>query len=248
MTLAHKRKLLFFVPIVVAALATALLMYSGDHHELRTSGAEALRSVSLLFALLAASSIALLNTFVKGLREDSKKQISEVRSILDEIANSSEKQDLIELQSLIENQINPLRCLSLQKWLEYDEANSIKSKMSTSELTALNEKDRVYFARHFLRLEDEFNELGLLFVRRIVAKHHFDTARWSLGFLVASMILISTSYMVPNTETWNGVVFVLEAALVSGVIANAAFLFSFFVNEAHEEISIYESVRIKLSN
>lgn len=241
MKLITKRKLLILIPVVVAVFATVLALYTGNHHTLRASGAEALRSVSLLFALLAGSSIALLNTFVTGLREDAKKQISEVRTILDEIANSEKKDEYEELGALIKNQINPLRCLSLQEWLEFDDANSIRQKMPQNELVALSNRDTVYFARYFLRLEDEFNELAQLFVRRIISKHHFDAARWSLGFLVASMIFISTSYIAPNTETWNSAVFVIEAVLVSAVITNAAFLFSFFLNEAQGGIEIYAS-------
>ncbi|WP_047514288.1 hypothetical protein [Methylophilus sp. Q8] len=241
MTLLTKRNLLLLIPLVVAVLASLIAVHTKNYHELRLSGAEALRSVSILFALLAGSSIALLNTFVTGLREDAKKQIAEVREILDEIANSKERNGYEELESLIKNQIDPLRCLALKEWLEYDEANFIRQQMPDTELIALSKKDSVYFARYFLRLEDEFNELGVIFVRRIVAKHHFDTARWSLGFLVISMIMISTSYMVPNTELWNCLVFIIEATLVSAVITNAAFLFSFFVNEAQGGIAIYES-------
>ena len=241
MSLLTKRKLLTLIPLMVAILATVLAVYTRNYEELRASGAEALRSVSLLFALLAGSSIALLNTFVTGLREDAKKQISEVRKILDEITNSKERDEYEELESLIKNQIDPLRCLALQEWLEYDEANLIRQKMPDIELMSLNKKNTVYFSRYFLRLEDEFNELGVLFVRRIVAKHHFDTARWSLAFLVISMIMVSTSYIAPNTEIWNCVVFIMETTLVSAVITNAAFLFSFFVNEAQGGLAIYES-------
>ena len=241
MPLIRKRKLLFFIPTIVAGLAIAIVFYSNNHLELRTAGNDALRSISILFALLAASSMALLNNFVNGLREPAKKQISEVRTILDEIADSKEQKQYEELDSLIDNYINPLRCLSLQEWLEFDDANNIRRKMPQKTLISLNQKDTIFFARYLLRLEDEFNELGVLFVRRIVARHHFETAKWSFGFLIASMIFISASYIVPSSGTWNGVIFVLEATLVSAVTTNAAFLFSFFINEASEEISIYSA-------
>lgn len=240
MPIVQKRRLLILIPLVVAGFAIALLLETGNHEELRLAGANALRAVSILFALLAAASIALLNTYVSGLREAAKEQISVIRNILDEISNSSEVQQYEELASLVENHINPLRSLSLQEWLEYDEANHLRN-MPDDKLISLNQKCGVFFARHFLRLEDEFNELGLLFVRRICSKLHFETAQWSFGFLIASMVLISASYIAPSTQAWNSVVFVLEAVLVAAVIVNASFLFSFFLNEASEEVSIYSS-------
>jgi hypothetical protein len=223
--------------VIVAAINVAVMLFYpfADAEPLRESVARALQASTLLFAICSALSLAVLNAYVTGLKQIAIRRLSDVRTLLEKIYDEFHSTKDQDLQEIVQSYVLPLLNFSTEEWLAYDPIRTILERI-TPPLERLHQRNPVLIPRHFLRLEDEINELGLLFVRRIISGLHAETIRGSFLLVCVGIVVIFTIAILPHSFTMSFVSTTSAMTVATLAILELAILVSYIQQEAREEL------------
>lgn len=220
------------VGVVIAALN--FFLPSADLASLRDGTSKALQATALIFAVCTALALAILNNYVKGLNESALKRISDIRSIIEKIYDEHKNSDDPDVQEIIHNYLLPLLNFTTHHWLAFDPIKPTLSKI-VEPGTRLHAKDNSVIPRYFLRLEDEINQLGILYVRRVVAGLHLKTIQGVFVLVCVGIVTIVAAFTLPST-TWGHMVSVnASLTVIAFSVVELLLLMSYIAQEALEE-------------
>ncbi|MYL25165.1 MULTISPECIES: hypothetical protein [Halomonadaceae] len=157
--------------VAIALIAVAAAYPHFDEVRLRENVTDALRSTTLLFAVCTALSLSMLNNYIKGLKDSAISHISNIRAMLESYYDKFNESEDENLQEIVNEYILPLLSFSTHEWLAHDSLNPVLSRI-VDPLTRLVETNPEIAPRYFLRLEDEINELGINYVKRVISGLH----------------------------------------------------------------------------
>jgi len=102
--------------------------------------------------------------------------------------------------------------------------------------TRLADREAWFLPRHLLRIEDELNELGLLFIRRMVTSVNTNIIRGTFTLIVVGMLAIALFHLLPDVQTINAIVVTLSSALIAWAAMQTLHLLSYFEQQALDEV------------
>lgn len=239
MTLIRKRWFRIVAVLVAVAGGSILLGTSQNWFSLRVAAVTALQSVALLYAVLSALSIALYSNYVKGLRDSYIKQIASIRDLLEEFFDKYSASKDADVQEIIGTHIYPLLQLGHDDWLAFDGVSAMRGNVDEA-ATRLANRESWILTRYLVRIEDELNELGLMFIRRLVTQVHLDLIRGTFLLIVVAMVTIALAHVLPDHQTTNAIVVALSSALVVWACIQTLLLLSFYEQEAADEVGPLE--------
>jgi len=92
--------------------------------------------------------------------------------------------------------------------------------------------------RYLLRLEDEINELVLLYIARAVAQIHINNFRGVFQLIVIAMITIAAANLAPNGALADWIIFNLCCVVMVFAILELLLLLSFVQQAGREETDV----------
>jgi hypothetical protein len=226
------------VVFLVILITNIVLFVDESHHGIRDEALKALQSTTLLFTVCAAMSIALLANYVRGLREAYLKRVSDIRDLLEEIFDKLGTSNNDDIKPIVDDYIIPLMCLNNKDWLEFEKIEEISKRMETSlleHLQHLHARDKTFLSRYLLRIEDDINEITLLYIRRIASKLHTETASGSFILVSFGIIVLGFSHLLPVGTTTSILVVNISTAIITLAVIEVLLILSYFRQEAREE-------------
>lgn len=233
------RKWWFKSIMLVASLIIGglLLKISPSWIILRTNVAIALQSTTLLFSIISALSMALYSNYIKGLKKNYLDKISIIRNLLYEFFDKHFSSKDKDIQEIIEKQIIPLMNLGNRDWLDFDNVKDMGDDIEKS-LDRLHKRKKWFLPRNLLQLEDEINELGILYIRRVVAQIYIDKIRITFTLIIAGMLVIASSYLLPDNLYLNAILVAISITIIITAIIETLSLLSYVAQEAKEELDL----------
>lgn len=231
------RKLWFrmLVAITSAALGGGLLLSSPSSEGLRANAATALQAVTLLFSVMTALALVLYFNYVKGLRDTYVKQVSWIRDRLEKFFDEYQSSDDEDIRTIIKGQIVPLLRLGIREWLAFDRVNALRQGPD-GPFVRLHQRENWFLPRHLVRLEDEINELGLTFIRRIAVELYLKAIRAAFMLVVVGMMTIALARLLPSNRALDALLVMLSVAVIASTIVETLHLLSYLVQLAREEV------------
>jgi hypothetical protein len=230
------RKSWFRMVLVAVALVAVTAMYPYlDGDRLRDGMARALQASTLLFAVCTALSLAVLNNYVKGLKDAALKRISDARTILEKLYDEFYESDDPDIQEIVNHYLLPLLSFSTPQWLAFDPLKPALERI-VEPLTRLHERNPAIAPRYFLRLEDEINELGILYIRRVISGLHAQTIEGSFLLVCVGIVGIFIAAVLPPSFALNFVAVSSATAIAVLAVLELLLLVSYVRQEAREEI------------
>lgn len=232
------RLLLVFITVIGVDLL--VLSSSNDITNYRRSFLDALIATSLIFAITAGLILAIINNYVKGLREQFIEQARRVRQLAWDCYDNFVGIDNKEFQTFFSAHIRPLAEKSLREWSKIENLQNW-GKGIEDQLMKLLKMDNPppslyrFIYRYLLQLEDEMNQLGLLYVKRVSASLHAKNATGVYYLLCFAVAVIALDKVLPTTATLNLAVLNCSAALITYAILELLFVLSFVLQEVREE-------------
>lgn len=236
------RRIWFRLLITVIAMVgiDLLVLSSNNIYSYRRAFLDALVATSLIFAITASLILAIINNYVKGLREQFVEQARRVRRLVwdcyDKFADSGDPA----FQDFLRNHIHPLLEKSLRDWSQIENIQ-IWGKGIEEQLMKLLKTDnpppRLYaFIYQYLQpLEDEVNELGLLYIRRAASVLHSKTATGVYYLLSFAVIVITFGRVMPSAPRIDIAVLNGSVAVITYAVLELLFVLSFVLQEVREE-------------
>ncbi|MEW6066787.1 MAG: hypothetical protein AB1610_00605 [Nitrospirota bacterium] len=226
---------------IVAMISTDLLVLSTqDLFNYRRSFLDAVIAVSLIFAITTGIIMAIINNYVKGLREQFMEQARRVRTLAWDCRDYFAGIDDKEFQTFFSQFIRPLAEKSLREWSQIENIQNWEKGIDEQLLKLMkmnNPPPGLYtlIYRYLLPLEDEISQLGLLYIRRAAATVHVNTATGSYYLLCFAVGVIAFGKIMPSTLTINLAALNGAAAVVTYAVLELLFVLSFLVQEVSEE-------------
>lgn len=217
-----------------------LVLPSHDISNYRRSFLDALIATSVIFAITAGLILAIINNYVKGLREQFIEQARRVRQLAWDCYDYFVGIDNQEFQTLLSAHVRPLAEKSLREWSQIENIQNW-GKGIEEQLMKLLKMDNpppgryklIY--RYLLPLEDEISQLGLLYIKRVSASLHAQTAAGVYYLLCFAVVVIALGKVLPSTPTLNLAVLNGAAAVVTYAILELLLVLSFTLQEVREE-------------
>ncbi|CAD2223814.1 membrane hypothetical protein [Pseudoalteromonas sp. 3J6] len=224
------------ISLIVISLNIIYLL--NNEEILRSDILTALKNSTLIFTLCAVLSIALFTNYIKGLRDSYNNQVVAIRDMLGEFLDKYKHTEQIEIRQYKEQVIYPLLESNHAEW---DDAIFINSKLDAldllqEQLVVINKQDPECFYRYILRLEDEFNKLGLLFVRRIATSLHLKTFKSVFTLIIIGLIVTGTAYLLPHTVLFDFITFNFSTLIFTFSVFELVILVGYLIQEAKEEM------------
>lgn len=234
------RKLWFRVLVVNVVIAGGLFLLAltidTSWFQLRNASLLALQSVTLVYAVLSALSIALYSNYIKGIRENYIKQTLTIRDLLEKFFDEYATSEDDDIQEIIAKVVYPLLQYDNDEWLDYDSIKAIRVNINTPAERLITRKMSWLLTRHLVRLENGLNELGLMFIRRIITKVNIDLIRGTFTLIVLAVISIALAHLLPNYKIINAVIVVFNSVMITWACIQILLILSFFEQEAINEI------------
>lgn len=225
----------------IAVIGLDLLVSSADDiSNYRRSFLDALIATSLIFAITAGLILAIINNYVKGLREQFIEQARRVRQLAWDCYDNFVGIDNQEFQSFFSAHVSPLAEKSLREWSKIENIQNW-GKGIEEQLMKLLKMDNPppdlykFIYRYLLPLEDEISQLGLLYIKRVSASLHAKNATGVYYLLCFAVVVIALDKVLPSTPTFNLIVLNGAAAVVTYAILELLFVLSFVLQEVREE-------------
>lgn len=133
--------------------------------------------------------------------------------------------------------IVPLLCLGREQWLDI---NNYKewSRSVRPQILRLVERKPLLLPRHFLRLEDEVNELGVLYLRRVIVTQSVSIVTGAFILIAVAMAVIAGASISPHGVIADFVVLNICAAVIVFAILELLVILSFVRQEALNEADV----------
>ena len=231
------RFLLAFIAVIGVDL---LVLSSHDISNYRHSFLDALIATSLIFAITAGLILAIINNYVKGLREQFIEQARRVRQLAWDCYDNFIGVDNKEFQTFFSAHVRPLAEKSLREWSKIENIQNW-GKGIEEQLMKLLKMDNPpvglykFIYRYLLPLEDEISQLGLLYIKRVSASLHAKNASGVYYLLCLAVVVIAFDKVLPSTPTLNLLVLNGAVAIVTYAILELLFVLSFVLQEVREE-------------
>jgi len=116
----------------------------------------------------------------------------------------------------------------------FDPINEIMDKI-TEPATRLHAREDTFLPRHLLRIEAEINEIGLLYIRRVVSGLHLKTISGSFLLIVLGMLALGFSYLIPAGSVGDLVIVNISTAIVVLTVLELLLILSYLQQEGREE-------------
>ena len=230
------RRSWFRITLVFIALLAVTAAYPHvDENRLRENVTDALRSTTLLFAVCTALSLSMLNNYIKGLKDSAISRISEIRKMLESYYDEFNESEDENLQEIVHEYILPLLYFSTSEWLAHDPIRPVLGRI-VDPLTRLVQTDPEIAPRYFLRLEDEINELGINYVKRVISGLHAKTIVGSFVLISVGIVSILLVALMPPSFTFNFVAVLAATAVMMFAVLELLLLVSYLRQEAREEL------------
>lgn len=215
------------------ACANALFIYVPSD-SFRSEAIKAIQGSTLLFAICAALSIALFSNYVKGIREAYLKRVADVRDRLENFFDEHGKSNDPDVQKILMDCIVPLLNLTTRQWMVFDPINEIMDKI-TEPATKLHTREKTFIPRHLLRIEDEINEIGLLYIRRVISGIHLKTISGTFILVAVGMLTLGFSYLIPAGRMSDLVIVNISTTIVVLAVLELLLILSYLQQEGREE-------------
>ncbi|MCG8037762.1 MAG: hypothetical protein JAZ19_12095 [Candidatus Thiodiazotropha taylori] len=222
---------------MVLMLSAVLIVTTDNTVALRESIANALKSITLIFALLVALSIAFFNNNINGLHKLYSEKVMSIRDKLESFHDLFHKSEDELIKQLYGSLINPLLCLSYEEWMTFDKANSIRTN-NDELLEKIQDANQEILPRYLLRIEDEINLLGLLFIRRILVSSNMKIMEGGIILVITGMVSIALSYVLPSMDLFNYLAILFGAAVISLALIEVVFILSYYRQVSRDEEGI----------
>jgi hypothetical protein len=233
------RKSWFRTTIVAVALLSLTAAYPfTDHAVLREGSAKALQGSTLLFAICTALSLALLNNYVKGLTDTALKRVTDARVIVEKLYDEFHQSEDEDAKQIVKNYLLPLLSFSTTQWLAFDPLKPVLERI-VEPLTRLQRRNPAVVPRYFLRLEDEINQLGLLYIRRVVSGFHSDTIEGSFLLVSVGILGLFTVALLPHGFLQDYIAVASAIAIAMFAVLELFLLVSYIRQESKEELPSY---------
>lgn len=229
----------FRIIIVAFALIALTAVYPcTDHAVLREGTAKALQGSTLLFAICTALSLALINNYVKGLTEAALKRVTDARVIVEKLYDELHKSEDEDAKQIVKDYLLPLLSFSTDQWLAFDPLKPVLERI-VEPLTRLQQRNPAIAPRHFLRLEDEINQLGLLYIRRVVSGIHSETIEGSLLLVSVGIFGLFLVALLPHGFLPDYIAVACAIAIAMFAVLELFLLVSYIRQESEEELPNY---------
>jgi hypothetical protein len=170
------RRMSFRLALVIAAMIGTDLLVLSTHDivNFRRSFLDAVIAVSLIFAITTGLIMAIINNYVKGLREQFMEQARRVMKLAWDCRDYFAGIDSAEFQKFFSQYVCPLAEKSLRQWSQIENIQNWEKGIEDN-LPKLMKMDNpppglyTLIYRYLLPLEDEISQLGLLSIRRAAA-------------------------------------------------------------------------------
>lgn len=205
-----------------------------DADEIRHDFSKVLQSSAILFAVCSALSLNILNNYIKGLKESSLKKVSDAKNIIEQVYDEffDSKDDAV--KSMVDDYIRPLLSFSTKDWLEMDEIKCIFDRVD-GVLSELSKNNKFIIYRYLLRLEDEINEIGILYVRRLISDTYAEVILGVFLLLSVALFTMLLAVILPYTFVLNFIVIAASVAVIVFGVLEMLILTGFLVSEMNEE-------------
>ncbi len=229
------RQTWFRLVVLALVLCSINVLLSGSgYSSARGEAIKALQSSTFLFAICAALSIALFTNYVNGLRDAYLERVSNVRDLLEKFFDNHNRSDDEDIQRILKTYIVPLLRLNTRDWVIFDPIRDISDAIPEP-ATRLDERDRSFLPRHLLRIEDEINEMGRLYIRRVISGLHLKTITGTISLVAAGILALGFSYIVPTGQIGDALVVNVSATIVILAVLELLLILSYLQQEGREE-------------
>lgn len=217
-----------------------LVLSSHEILAYRHSFLDALIATSLIFAITAGLILAIINNYVKGLREQFIEQARRVRQLAWDCYDNFVEIDNQEFKTFFTAHVLPLAEKSLRDWSQIENIQNWGKGIEEQLIKLLKMDNRPpglykFLYRYLLPLEDEISQLGLLYIKRVSASLHAKTATGVYYLLCFAVVMIALGKVLPSTPILNLAVLNGTAAVITYAILELLFVLSFTLQEVREE-------------
>jgi hypothetical protein len=233
----------YFRKIWVRALITSItllvvtLLFADDAitSSARKNASQTLLGSTLLFAICTAISIAIFTNYVRGLSQAYEDKVSTVRDLLENFFDDHKDSDNPDLQEIINTYIIPLLSLNMEAWSAFEPVKKIRLRIDEPAFR-IHENNPSFLPRYLLRIEDTINQLGVLYIRRIVSQVHSDNISGTFLLVAFGISVLAISNFLPQSSTGNLVAVLLSLSVVILAIVELMLMLSYLKQEAREEL------------
>ncbi len=201
----------------------------------RESASRSLIGVTVLFAICAAISIAMFTNYVRGLSQAYEDKVGNVRDLLEKFFDAHKDSGNADIQTIVRSYVIPLLRLNMGDWHAFEPVKEITPRI-VEPASRLHKSDPSFLPRYLLRIEDTINQVGLLFVRRIVSQLHVDNVTGTFILVAFGIVVIALSNLLPQTPTGNLIVVWLSMSIVVLAVLELVLILSYLRQEAREEL------------
>lgn len=240
MNLGHLRSALirqmwFRITVVtLVVLGIAAIFPEQQSTDFRKSLAGAYQATLVVFSICFALALALVNNYVKGLREAASKRISDIRSMIEKVYDEMKSSKDEDAMKVVKHFLIPAMSADAKEWHDHMAIQPIWDRLYEP-LQSLHARYPNYVPRHFLRLEDEYNELGLLLIRRILIPIHTAAINGALLLLATAIAGIFVVALMPYSLQGNLIASLISASMGALAVLELWLLAAALNQEAEEE-------------
>ena len=139
-----------------------------------------------------------------------------------------------DIQQILTDYIVPLLSLSIREWVTFDPTQIISPKI-VEPLSRLSARDSSFLARHLLRIEDELNELGLLYISRVASSIHLETMSGTIALIAIGIAAIGFSYILPSGAITDLIVVNITMAMIAFTVLELLLILNYLQQVGREE-------------
>ena len=220
--------------LVIVNVILANFLADSSSASLRVEAIKALQGATILFAISAALSIALFSNYVKGIRERYLDRVSNIRDLLEKFFDEHRSTGDPDIQDLLDDFVLPLLSLGTNAWVTFDPIRNISEKI-VDPATRIHARDDTFLPRYLLRIEDEIDELGVLYIRGIITGLHLKTISGAILLIASGIISLGFSYLIPNGPINDLLVINISITIITFAVLELLLILSYLQQEGREE-------------
>lgn len=222
------------ITVIWLLILAALIINNDDLLLLRSGVLNALSSISVIFAVITALTLVLYNNHVSGLKDSYKNKVWDIRNYIENLHDhllNSKNHSEIEINRQL---IVPLLELSTDDWLAFDIPNKIR-KECIKPLEEVHKDNPFFLIRYMQRLEDEINELGLMFIRRVVIKNYLDVLKEILTLISSMVVSIILVNILGTSDVFNTLSILIGGVMLFWILIGILYVGSFLIRNGQGE-------------
>jgi len=195
---------------------------------------KALLDISLLFTIIATLSLTNINNYVKGLNNKYYNTILRIREQAKECYFYLEKSNKNNFINIRDNIILPLLEKRTEDWSKSETFKNWNKRFQSIILQPDKELYKL-ICIYLLSIEDEINQLAILFVRRVAAIAYYKTFKDSYILICLTVVIIILNNILPLTLSYNFILIMTSSIIMIYAIFALLRVLSFTMKEIKEE-------------